>query len=357
MLRRAVVLVSCAAAASAACENVTWEPRAAKTHAAEEFVHRLHRRLHHRDDIASLIGAVSEGVLLEHALQLSGEGPGSAVITRNSNSHQRPGGIDEAVDYVSEKMRSYGFEVETHPFRSGWGPNVIATLSGAADPADVVVMGAHLDSRNANSGDATGRAPGGNDDGSGSAALLATGEAIHRSGASFRRTVVLEWYSGEEQGLVGSRALAARRQSAGERVVAMFQQDMTAVRRDGDAVGVAMVQDGRSVDQALTDYAEDVAKMYAGSQLTVHRTVLSGSNCCSDHQSYAENGFPSVGYIEPRGYTGDPQYHKVGDTVERADYSPLQATLAARVALAAAADTAGLLHHRLAPAANATSAA
>ena len=59
------------------------------------------------------------------------------------------------------------------------------------------------------------------------------------------------------------------------------------------------------------------------------------------HQSYVENGYPSTGLIEPRGYTGDPFYHRSGDVVERDDYDVVQITETARVTLAAAADLAG----------------
>ena len=53
-------------------------------------------------------------------------------------------------------------------------------------------------------------------------------------------------------------------------------------------------------------------------------------------QSYKESGYPSVGILEPRGYTGDPQYHQIGDVVNRPEYSTMQLMLTARVALAAA---------------------
>ena len=57
---------------------------------------------------------------------------------------------------------------------------------------------------------------------------------------------------------------------------------------------------------------------------------------------YTENGFPSVGFIEPRGYTGDPMYHTSGDLVERDEYSITQLTLAAQAALAAGAELADM---------------
>lgn len=44
-----------------------------------------------------------------------------------------------------------------------------------------------------------------------------------------------------------------------------------------------------------------------------------------------------------RGYTGDPQYHKVTDVVDRPDYDTTQLALTARVALAAAASFAEIV--------------
>ena len=144
--------------------------------------------------------------------------------------------------------------------------------------------------------------------------------AISDTNAKFERTLALEFYTGEEQGLVGSRALAKMRADRGDKVVAQIQQDMTAVRLPGDALGIAFVQDSRAINPELTRDVEALAALYKDPELTLHHTVLSGSSCCSDHQAYAENGFASVGLIEPRGYTGDPQYHQTGDVVARSEY-------------------------------------
>lgn len=109
---------------------------------------------------------------------------------------------------------------------------------------------------------------------------------------------------------------------------------MTAYHLSMDDAGVAFVTDPRAVSPDLTGIVESIAREYADPLLIVHPTVLSGTSCCSDHQSYAESGYPSVGLIEPRGYTGDPQYHKVGDVVRRDDYDVEQITMTAQVALA-----------------------
>jgi len=331
------VLLCLAATAFAAVQNVTFEPKRAVPDEAKTVLGSMHKKFQHRSDIADLINGLTTQMTLQHAEMLSGEARDSSLFTRTSASINSSQGIMIAIAYVEAKMVSYGFETERHWFREDWGPNLIAWKRGTLSPDQLVVMGTHLDDV-----PAQGRAPGANDDGSGSAALLATGQAISEADATFGRTLVLEFYSGEEQGLVGSRALAKRRADEGDNVIAQLQQDMTAVQLFDDPVGVAFVRDTRATDPTLTKYAMDVAKEYRPAGLTLFDRVISGSECCSDHQAYAENGFPAVGYIEPRGYTGDPQYHRAGDLVRRTEYNAEQIALAARVALAAAADLAGL---------------
>lgn len=101
----------------------------------------------------------------------------------------------------------------------GYGPNVISCIPGATTPQEFVILGAHLDDI-----PREGRAPGANDDGSGSASLLTIAAAVGDSGVKFKRTLCFEHYTGEEQGLLGSRAQAEVRYDRGDDVVAMIQQ-------------------------------------------------------------------------------------------------------------------------------------
>lgn len=58
------------------------------------------------------------------------------------------------------------------------------------------------------------RAPGGNDDGSGTTGLLAIARTIKRLGIKFRSNVELVAFAGEEQGLIGSQHYASTSCSA-----------------------------------------------------------------------------------------------------------------------------------------------
>ena len=68
-----------------------------------------------------------------------------------------------------------------------------------------MLISAHYDSRGSFG---SVRAPGANDDGSGTGALVAIARAIARRGVGFRKHVQLVAFAGEEQGMVGSRAYA-----------------------------------------------------------------------------------------------------------------------------------------------------
>ena len=72
--------------------------------------------------------------------------------------------------------------------------NLIAETGGRSDR--VVVVGAHLDS--------VAEGPGINDDGSGTAVILEIAEQVKALGISPRNQIRFAWWSGEEEGLLGS---------------------------------------------------------------------------------------------------------------------------------------------------------
>ena len=73
------------------------------------------------------------------------------------------------------------------------------------DTAETIILSAHYDSRGTIGNP---RAPGGNDDGSGTATILSIARTIGSRGVLFKKNVQLVLFAGEEQGLFGSRAYA-----------------------------------------------------------------------------------------------------------------------------------------------------
>ncbi|GAA4308940.1 M20/M25/M40 family metallo-hydrolase [Nibribacter koreensis] len=103
--------------------------------------------------------------------------------------------------------------------------NVMATLKGT-DPNDdrVFIVSGHIDSRNTDVMDAVGKAPGANDDGSGTAAVIELARVMAKQ--SFPATIIFVCVQGEEQGLIGARHLAERAKKENWNLVAMLNNDM-----------------------------------------------------------------------------------------------------------------------------------
>jgi len=85
--------------------------------------------------------------------------------------------------------------------------NVLGVLKGTRHPERAVYLMAHYDSRNADVMDAKGDAPGANDDGSGTAAVIEIARAIGRTPQE--STIVFLLTAGEEQSLAGATAHVA----------------------------------------------------------------------------------------------------------------------------------------------------
>src|SRR5665213_2023642 len=84
--------------------------------------------------------------------------------------------------------------------------DVLAIQRGTSDPDRVIVISGHLDSRVTDEMNATSDAPGADDDGSGTAAVLEAARVLSRH--RFPATLVYAVLSGEEQGLYGGKILA-----------------------------------------------------------------------------------------------------------------------------------------------------
>ena len=102
--------------------------------------------------------------------------------------------------------------------------DVVAIQRGTTDPDRVIVITGHIDSRVTDVMNATADAPGANDDGSGTAAVIEAARVL--SHYRFPATIVYAAVSGEEQGLNGSTILAQYAKDHHWRVEADFNNDI-----------------------------------------------------------------------------------------------------------------------------------
>lgn len=131
--------------------------------------------------------------------------------------------------------------------------NVLGILPGR-DTNRVIVVGGHYDScicAAAPTGvwDVTSDAPGADDDGSGTSAVVEAARVVSRRWPrGLDATIVFALYAGEEQGLLGSTHLAERLTREGKTIVAAFTNDI---------VGNVVAEDGSTDSTSVRVYAAD----------------------------------------------------------------------------------------------------
>lgn len=196
-------------------------------------------------------------------------------------------------------------------FTHSWTQSsIIATIPGKS--TNKIVVGAHLDSVNGRN--RQGRAPGADDDGSGSVTILEAMRVLLSdpkiAAGEGANTLEFHWYSGEEAGLLGSQDIFEKYAADGEVVKAMLQQDMTGY---GDQP-MGVITD--RVDAPLTDFVKKVIDEYA----TIGYVETQCGYGCSDHSSATAAGYPSSFVIEADMDLTSPYIHTDGDTLDRVSF-------------------------------------
>lgn len=208
--------------------------------------------------------------------------------------------------------------------------SVVLTIEGAEQADQVLVMGAHLDSINhsdPNGPQETARAPGADDDASGVASLTEVLRVLLANDYHPQRTIKLMAYAGEEAGLLGSGYLADDFANRGVDVAGVLQLDMT--NYQGSAGDIYLVDDYTDAQQ--NGFLEDIAGTYLPA-LDVRHTQC--GYACSDHASWAQQGYPASMPFEASMGGSNPYIHSSEDTFANSGGQASHALKFSRLALA-----------------------
>jgi len=243
--------------------------------------------------------------------------------------------------------------------------NVVAIQRGTERPNQVVIITGHIDSRVSDPLNFTADAPGANDDGSGTAAVIEAARVLSRH--RFPATIVYAALSGEEQGLHGGRILADYARAQGWEVVANLNNDIIGnscgsdgvcddanVRvfseglrwQGGDALRGQVRSQGGENDSPSRNLSRFLARLAGDLSLglevrQIWRNDRFGRG--GDHTEFLNAGFPAVRMsVAVENYNWQHQDLRTesgveyGDTVERMDFPYLRKVTALNVAALAA---------------------
>lgn len=233
--------------------------------------------------------------------------------------------------------------------------NVVATLKGT-DPNDkrIFIISGHLDNMRTSPTDSIGDAPGADDDGSGSAAVIECARILSKQ--SFPATIIFVTVSGEEQGLLGANYMAEKAKKENWQIEAMLNNDImgsnnsnetniidnTKIRVFSEGLSVldtgrvatnirnlGLENDGRA--RQLARYVKEIGERYVENIeiIMVYRNdrFLRGG----DHTPFVMRGFAAVRFTE----MNENYYHQhqnvriengiqYGDLPEYIDYEYLR---------------------------------
>ena len=180
--------------------------------------------------------------------------------------------------------------------------NVEATKKGASRADDIYILCGHYD---AISEDPWNRAPGAEDNASGVAAVLEAATVL--AGSRFDGTLKFLAFSGEEEGLLGSRAYAREAYRAEEEIRGVFNMDMVSYL--DEPVHDVEVRYNDFSRGLLAAYRE-AARLYVPACVIYPVTEGRGG---SDHEPFWEYGYPALLSIEYAGKQFYPWYHTTED--------------------------------------------
>jgi carboxypeptidase Q len=183
--------------------------------------------------------------------------------------------------------------------------NTVAEIKGSEKPDEVVIIGGHLDSWDLGTG-AT-------DNGTGSMAVLAAARALVKSGVKPKRTIRFVLFTGEEQGLNGSKAYVAAHKEELSKISGVLVHDTGT----GKVLTIGLMHNYAAremMDRVLYPLAKEKSVGLAEPTLR--------SEGGSDHVPFDEAGVPASWCVqEVANYEKD--HHSQTDTLDRLRWDDL----------------------------------
>ena len=309
--------------------------------------------------VSGIVADVSEERIVATLKKLESFGTRNTMSSQTDPEH----GIGAAKNWIASELRSYSprLQVSFDTYRvKKQGritrdvemSNVVAVLPGTINKDRQVLVTAHYDSvalvrpltdeeRRAGEEikptDPDAPAPGVDDDGSGTAAVMELARVMSRR--EFEKTIVFVLFVAEEQGLIGSTLFARKASSEKRQIEAVLNNDIIGsdVSGDGlsDSVSVRVFSEdpNDSPSRLLARYIKDIGERYVPAMRIdlVFRADRFGRG--GDHTPFNQEGFAAVRFSSAE--ENYANQHTATDTLT--NMSPAYTTRVAKINGAVAA--------------------
>jgi len=271
--------------------------------------------------ISEIVSLIDKALILNYLQHIVGFGP------RKSGTY----GCEKAAAYIYRQFEQNGVLARYQNW-TGWGnernlhryssQNVEGTLPGV-DTTDtsIIIFNAHYDS--------VAKGPGANDDGSGTVAVLAAAYAL--SHFDFKRTVKFVTFSGEEVGLIGSKAYTKEAYQRNDNILVEINADMIGHDEGSNTLTITATEDVGWVADIFqgvpANFSIGLTVNRGGTINRVHHG-LGGS----DYSTFLPYGWESICCWET---DHDPNFHSAQDNLSNVNLSYLvntTRTIAATIA-------------------------
>ncbi|MFA5102118.1 MAG: M20/M25/M40 family metallo-hydrolase [Candidatus Thermoplasmatota archaeon] len=258
--------------------------------------------------IREILDLIDEPLILQYLQTIVGYGP------RKTGTY----GCEKAGQYISQQFTTRGLLVRYQNW-SAWGhrrnfhlftsQNIEGTLPGInAQDNSIILFNAHYDS--------VAKGPGANDDGSGTAAVLAAAYAL--SQFEFQRTVKFVTFSGEEIGLLGSQVYTKEAYERNDNILVEINADMIGYDKGSNKMTVTATEDAGWVAEIFQSMNSNYSI-----GLTVNRGTINRARYhmgWSDYATFLPYGWECVCCWEG---DRDPNYHTARDNMSNVNISYL----------------------------------
>ncbi|KAI8801216.1 hypothetical protein BJ742DRAFT_744691 [Cladochytrium replicatum] len=207
-------------------------------------------------------------------------------------------------------------------------PSIIVRIEPVSDDPNVsidsnpiVIVGSHHDSVSSLD-PMNGRAPGADDDGSGTTTIFEALRVILESKvldprSGWSKPIEYHWYAAEEAGLLGSQAVAAEYRQKDVNVYAMWQCDMTGYTSPNNEAVISLI--GDYADPSFNDFVKKLARSYSKLRAEMEKRTTGYGG--SDHFSWTMAGYAAVWPFEAPFNISNRYVHTTNDSVANINFS------------------------------------